>query len=354
VRKVPDEVMIGKEPWYADPIIEPNDTRLAWALNWYNYSTDVPVARKWVIEWMRKVGYMADDWASFSKARNDQIPLWICAYSRMMLRGNVLPEYCVERLKDRIADIISVAEHIPDLSEEPSEPLPKPVKRQTKLSDMVADIDDALDRFYCSNYKSFVFDGTTFVKRHDVKPLHARQLVAHFQPLQEEIFKATTKMEGFDHLNQKQLESYRKAVGAFQAFFFRMSSDVKVRKPRKKKVKTPLQLIKDLKFAKANEDLKSIDPTLIIGAKCLWTYNHKYRVLAKIVATDTLSVKGSTIINVDLKESMAKRLRKPNEVLPKVLSGGKPALKNIFKDLKTKPAAFSPRINSDTILLRIT
>jgi hypothetical protein len=65
-----------------------------------------------------------------------------------------------------------------------------------------------------------------------------------------------------------------------------------------------------------------------------------------------LSVKGTTIVNVDEKISQCKTLRKPDEIIQKVLTGGKVILKNLMSQIKTKDSPAIGRINADTLLLR--
>ena len=129
------------------------------------------------------------------------------------------------------------------------------------------------------------------------------------------------------------------------------------RKPRKRKKKTPEQLIAKLNYqeAYAPSDLKSEDPKKIIGAQQLWIYNTKTKKLGVYHAEDAsgLSIKGSTIINHSESKSITKTLRKPDEVIPQVIKGGKVYLRNVLSELTTKESLLNGRINTDTILLKI-
>ena len=131
-----------------------------------------------------------------------------------------------------------------------------------------------------------------------------------------------------------------------------------VRKPRKKKEKSAIQLIKSIKYKKEDNELKvvSIDPINIIGAQSLWLYNTKYKKLTVLNARGPagLSVKGTTIINFDEPNSQSKTLRKPNEIIPKVLQSGKVVLKKLMTEIKTKESPANGRVNEDTILLKYT
>jgi len=99
----------------------------------------------------------------------------------------------------------------------------------------------------------------------------------------------------------------------------------------------------------------SVNPTDIIGADQLWTYNTKLKKLTKYnsLGPSGLQVKGTSIIGFDVETSSCKRLRKPDETLQKVLGAGKIALRKILEEVKTVASKPNGRINSDTILLRV-
>lgn len=129
------------------------------------------------------------------------------------------------------------------------------------------------------------------------------------------------------------------------------------RKPRKKKVITADKLIKDLKFLKESTEfkIKSIDPSRIVGATQLWTFNVKYRQLGLLIAEEgkTFTVRGSTIYGVDEKKSYTKTLRKPLEVLDKIVSGARKTNQALMEKINSKPAPFPGRINKDVVLLKV-
>ncbi len=93
----------------------------------------------------------------------------------------------------------------------------------------------------------------------------------------------------------------------------------------------------------------------LLKRKKLWIYNVKNRRLGVYVANDEagLAVKGSTIENYKYSESISKTLRKPKDVLSRVLDGGKVVLRKVMGEINSKPSELNGRINKDTILLRV-
>jgi len=116
--------------------------------------------------------------------------------------------------------------------------------------------------------------------------------------------------------------------------------------------------VSKLKYLDKHEELKleSVTPKDIIGALQLWVYNTKSRKLGCYNAEDAsgLSVKGSTIINFNEIKSTQKKLRKPEVTLPEVLKGGKVYLRTALDEIKAVASTLNGRLNTDTILLRIT
>jgi len=102
--------------------------------------------------------------------------------------------------------------------------------------------------------------------------------------------------------------------------------------------------------------IKSVSAKDIIGANQLWVFNIKTKKLGMYMADDSsgLSVKGSSIINFSERNSICKTLRKPETILPDVIKGGKVYLRNVMSTIKSKEKGLTGRLNSDTILLKIT
>jgi hypothetical protein len=64
------------------------------------------------------------------------------------------------------------------------------------------------------------------------------------------------------------------------------------------------------------------------------------------------SIKGTTLQGYDDK-AIAKKLRKPEDVLPKVLSGGKRVLNRVMVDINSKEQKANGRLNKYMILLKV-
>jgi hypothetical protein len=87
-----------------------------------------------------------------------------------------------------------------------------------------------------------------------------------------------------------------------------------------------------------------------------WLYDTAKRKLIRVVAdlnAGSLTVKGASIVGFDEKESVQKTLRKPIEQLKEVFSGGRPATRKAFKDIKSTETKFNGRSNENLIILKV-
>ena len=227
---------------------------------------------------------------------------------------------------------------------------------------IIADIEDELDIFFESDYTPRKYSAYELLKKREAKTAQAKIITDYFTTILEELQGAIDKtdeqlVEGYERLGKKKLTNYRDFVKMIVDDCNRyFGNRVIVRKPRKKKEKSATQLLKSFSYKKedAENKLMSTDPINIVGAQSVWLYNVKYKKLTVLHAYSHagLSVKGTTIINFDDKTSITKTLRKPEEVLPKVLTGGKLMLKKLMSEIKTKDSPAVGRTNTDTIIVK--
>lgn len=174
--------------------------------------------------------------------------------------------------------------------------------------------------------------------------------------------------EGYSHLKKADIKKFRIAIEELMsALDFIIDKAKATRKPRKAKPKSAEKLVEKLKFLKADSkhNLASVNPTDIVGASELWVFNIKTRKIGRYVASNIdptglnrgnsgLSVKGTTIIGFDEAQSIQKTLRKPDEQLKEFKSAGKVALRKFLDSIKTTDIKLNGRINTDTILLKVS
>lgn len=165
-------------------------------------------------------------------------------------------------------------------------------------------------------------------------------------------------VEAFSHLTRTELKRRLSIIDRMLTDLDKIKAAAKAtRKPRAPKTKTADKQIKTLKFLKEDNEYKlvSISPLQVPGARRLYTFNVKTRELTELATTaaNGFEIKGTTIQNFDPTISRKVRLRKPDEMLPIVMSKTVKQIDKAWSGLTTKTAETNGRINKDMILLRV-
>jgi hypothetical protein len=331
------------------------DSQLASCYTWYNqHHRDRKEALGWVVSYLKSVG-RADDARLLQRLDPKWIDMSTCVNCKIIGYGGILPDDIIQRTHEKITKALS---H-PSLLEKQATP-----KVVVDIQGRVREATSELIGFFNGVVdEGKPFDTYQYLSQNQVKPLLARAVAHKFRSHLEELeeLKANQPpdlVEAYRHLTKAGLNTLMDLVRSIVKGADRYAGITKAinRKPRKRKVKPPLQVVKGLKYAARDEELNlvSVEPASIVGALSCWLYHVPTRRLTRYVATngEGLTVKGSTIIRWDPETSESRRLRKPSVTLPVVLSTGTRGLEKLLSSLTTKPQAPSGRVNSDTIILR--
>jgi len=175
-------------------------------------------------------------------------------------------------------------------------------------------------------------------------------------------------IEARDKTNSDSVEGYsylkKPAIKKRITLLEEMLNDVEIykstkkaaRKPRKTKEKSADKLVAKMNYLKSSPDygVASINPIKIIGSTKVYLFNEKYRKLTVLSTTSLsgLSVKGTTIRDYDEKNSFSMKIRKPEEILPIIVSKTERQIANALKKLTTKKTSANGRVNDNTIILK--
>ena len=367
--------LINEKYFGSEPTISSNSANIDIIrfYNWYNYNNDSDDAKGYVADYLKsqvKDKKMNASTSKKFKAFIKALPQidanklrtigWNC---RNLSRGGTLPETIESKMWSTLEALCASV-----VVEEPKEEsaIVEPVisiqsRVEAKAADVIASLEEEVDKFIRSGVPDF--DVAAWMRASAIKPAIAKKVGEYYQPLYSELYDAyvgkdADLKEAYKGWKRPALKKYMEFIKSIISTSETFATVVKVsRKPRKKKVKPAKDIVSKLKYMEKNEtyNITSVDPATIVGAAQLWTFNTKTRTLSVFNAMGPtgLSVKGTTIIGFDEKTSVTKTLRKPQDILPKVLTGGKLALRKIMEDIKSKEKQASGRINIDTILLRV-
>ena len=337
------------------------------AFQWYNHNKDSKDARKYLIEYLVKnneITPLQKQAADYLNNSWNIVDGWL---ARCLSRGAWVPDTVFNNFKERMhgfrgrLDAIVAEKNLGTVVVDTSNVISIQERVQSKVDYFIMELEAKFDDVW-HEQSGEEFVPYTWMVENEVKPMHATKIAEYFK---KRCADWIAIIESKDEYVRESYPRPRKEMIEAAKFFGLIATDAEklasnksaARKPRKKKPVSFEKKVKNLKFKKDDVENKlvSIDPIKIMGSQQLWVYNVKTRKLGVYVAKDEagLEVKGSAIQNYKYSESIAKTVRKPKEVLPRVLDGGKVVLRKVMNEINAKAQELNGRINKDTILLRV-
>lgn len=361
----------GPEPdWKSQPEPELRKSRLTSMFNWYNYYYSRKEAKDCIVDWLNRTGREKEGTA-FNRVPETAIVKmaigWMC---RANLLGLVLLDEELAQINEYIATRIDANKKVKQVTEVVEEiPAVNKPNIQDRLREKVieaaGELEGMYDEMICNGCKmSADYKPLSLMRSMNISP----QMVGHIREVWnrrvaeiDELLagKDAQLTEGYDHLGKVQIRNLLKFA---EQVLSDCDSYVQIkkadRKPRAKKAVSPEKLTAKFKYLREFEDLKlkSEPVTKLVGASEAWLYDTAKRKLIHVVADNhmgTFTVKGSSIVGFDTATTVQKTLRKPAEQIKTVISGGKPAARKAFKDIKATEVKFNGRSNENLILLKV-
>jgi hypothetical protein len=230
-----------------------------------------------------------------------------------------------------------------------------------KIAEIAGEIEGSIDEYILSGFKNIP---SPYGIMHDkVKAAHAGKIVEIFKKRRvefDEVLNTEDEQlkEGYSNFSKSEIKKLVAYCDQIILDANKLSGESKVsRKPRKRKVKTPDQLVAKVQVCEESLEynLKSEPTKTIIGATSLWVFNIKNKKLGVYHALDSegFGIKGTSLTNFSEMKSKQKTLRKPDTVLPEVVKGAKVYLRNAMENLTTKDSPLNGRLNKDTIIVKV-
>lgn len=373
-----DEKYTGEEPIFTGvEFIDETHRKVSLmrAFNYYNYFNSGKHFKKDLIKY-------AKDELKFDKSKLellDASPDWTAelqsgALLRMRSRGLTLRDSEFKHINNTLEKMMlaTTRKIKDDAAEDAKDAANGHVKReiisvQERLrmkidATVLGDLEDMLDQWIMGESPSI--DIYEAMKAAILPAMASKHIIdwaqKHLVEIQGAINKTDPQLvEGYSHLTLKRKKEFASWFEGIIADAQRFGTNTKtVRKTRTKKPVSLEKQVSKLKYLKESPEHKlvSINPSLIIGATELWTYNVKYKALTRYIAESGLGfeIKGTSLIKFNTTESQTRTLRKPEETLSEVLSSSKTKAAKSFASLSTKPKEPNGRINEDTIILKVT
>jgi hypothetical protein len=362
-----DTKYTGPEPdWRSQPDPESRTSTLTRAFGWYHYFYSKKEARDMLVAWLENQGRKSDV-RQFRRVPDSAIQCtaaWLC---RMHTVGLVLTEAETAKLEKMVATMLATAvKHEEPVSEETAV-VPRTTiqdRLRERVSECAGEIDGMFDDFVAAGAKmSADIKPIATIRGMNVAPQMINDIAAVWKRKLSEFESVAAGtdsqlVEGYQHLSKIQL---RNVIKFCEAVINDCGAYVQIkkveRKPRKAKSVSPEKRAAKFKYLTdfAELKLKSLPASQLVDHSEAWLYNTKTRKLIHLVADSHVgqfTVKSNTIIGFSTAESQQKTLRKPAEVLKEIMTGGKPAARKVYKDLKTTETAFNGRGNEHIVILK--
>lgn len=333
-------------------------------LNWYSLTKDAKDAKKYFINYLVEIDEIDTEFISFIDSYPDRsfrrsVP-WLM---RIVMKAKTkTPDFFQEKIKEHIAALRAEKlerdnqKELRIVEEEPTKPKGL---RWHLLSDFLECLYNSINRFVNGStsiipLKFFEWFQLMEFTKEEVEHtlLIARKHLDEYKlSLTDDDFK-----EAYDHikLTHRKLivEYYTEQIQETEKSLKMTSSGKKTVAKRKRKV-IPANVVKRLKFLRTHENMTSVSPVKLVGAKLIVLFNTKNRLLQVYQSKigDTMTVKGSSIQNFDEHISFGKTLRKPTEFIPTILELPKTKILAEVGKITTKEKKLTGRVNSDTLIL---
>jgi hypothetical protein len=349
-------IYAGTEPKFT---AEVSQIDLMKSLSWYAQNKDSKDAYKWACDFIKKKHKL-----DVSSVIKNQSPTFgfVC---RIVSNGGVLSTKDQVWLDGEIENLKHSLKNRkqPVVVDEPKVVVPNIQDRiREKASECIGELEGQLDDLILSKFSTEV---SPYAVMHtlEIKGVHTKHISDWFKTKRiefDDVLHTTDAelKEGYSNFSKPQLKKLVAWCDQVILDCGKIAGEaVKSRKPRKRKTKTPEQLVAKVKVMDEHKEfkLKSVPAKDIIGAMQLWVFNTKNRKLGcyHAIDADGLSIKGSSIINFNESKSVQKTLRKPEATLPEILKGGKVYLRSALDGIRAVESGLTGRLNADIILVRV-
>ena len=365
---------MGLEPddWSDQAELEETElrNRIGFAFNWYNYNYNQKDIKKNYIKYLKSQPTLKQHVPAINTVEPYEIGNPYVTLARMVSNGYEMSEAEQAKFDARLnslvekgnANLATKSEKAVVKAKAPVVSIQQRVRNATAgiLGEIDGEIDNYLDEGCPKIANSF--DLYSFLQKNEVKGAHTRYVIAHLEEQLAEL-KELAKgddeqlVEGYSYLSKQKQNRYRQFIAAMLAEAEDWLTNCKgTRKVRKRKVKSPKDFVKALKYKKSDEDygIESVKPTAVLDATQVWVFDTKTRFMYKYVSNVGMVVKGTTLKEFDEVKSFKKKIRESycKQVLKDVASGGKVKLRKVLDEINAKEVPVTGRIGKEMVILR--
>jgi hypothetical protein len=365
---------MGFEPddWSDQADLEETElrNRIGFAFNWYNYNYNLKEIKRNYIKYLKSNAYDKKQVSAVGAVEPFEIGNVYSYLARMSMNGYEMSEHEQTQFDTRLEALVEKGNVILASNKEKDDTKAKaPVvsiqqRVRNATAEILGEIDGEIDGYIEEGFPKLTesFDLYAFLQKNEVKGAHTRFVITHLEEqLAElkEVAEGTDEqlVEGYSNIPKTKQTKLRKFVAALIDEAEDWLTNCKGnRKARKRKQKSPKDLVKALKYKKSDEDyaIESVNPTSILDASQVWVFDTKTRFLYKYVSNVGMTVKGTTLKEFDESSSYKKKIRESyiKDVFADVLTGGKVKLRKVLDEINAKEVPVTGRIGKEMVIMR--
>jgi hypothetical protein len=361
----PDTKYTGNEPTWAVQPLEDRLSKLTYAFNWYHYFYSKKDAKDMIISYLDRHDRAKDAKKIRGLSDSQIVPTvgWLC---RMVDLGLQLTAEEQKKLDSMLDQFLQHKQEVVEPVEEPDAAAKPNIqdRLRERVVECAGELEGLFDDFIISGAKLGAdFKPVSVMRTMNIAP----QLISYIKDIWQRRLtefdavvagKDADLVAGYSHLSKIQLRNCVKFCELVLADCGSYIHLKKVeRKPRKVKPITPEKRAAKFKICTefAELALKSLPASQLVDKSEAWLYDTKKRKLIHLIADEyakCFTVKNNNVVGYSPSESLQKTLRKPAETLKAINTGGKPAARKTFKDIKATETAWNGRGSENLVILK--
>ena len=367
-----EDKYLGTEPNYHGQELNDEEFKNACrqSANYFNYfhntKSNVPIVLLYA---EKELGYSKKDVQALKKVENWKLNQGIGNNIRCFNAGLSLERLGIaDNIRDRLSKLLEEGKKIVnEIQNEPTKVVISPAERMQKkvMETIYYDFDTiVVDSWMDNNFDNIKFPAYGLLTAHGIKGgginIFRKKMEFELELIMDAYNKTCEQaVEAYEHITKGNKKKMITLLEKIIADVDRLKLNNKsARLPRAKKPKSSDSQVSKLQFKESDVESKltSINPIMIPGKERLFVYNTKTRKLTEYLTTSTkgFEVGGTSIKNLCDKSSRTAKLRKPEDILPHVLTLAPTKInKKVWDNITTKVTVPNGRINKDCILLRV-
>jgi len=373
-----EDKFLGNEPNWHGTEIPDDKLNLEYSngSNWFNYFHNPKSNAPIIIQFAQDVlNFSKDDIKALKKLPDWKVSSGVGNACRMHNAGfplnrmgkpdeeDSVMDRITKRLKQNLAEGYEVLEEI--AAAPPKVVIPIQERMRTKVMETIySDFDEmVVDEWMDGNFDKIKFPTYSLLQTHKIKGsginIFKDKVQFEYDVVSDAYHKRCDQaVEAYSHIKKGNLKKMLTTMEKIFEDINTLKTNNKVTKvPKAKKTKASDKQVEKLNYMVKddNNKLVSINPVMIPGKNKLFVYNTKNKVIHMYVndSATGFEVKGSTVYQWEEKLSMCTTLRKPEDVLPQILTKTEKQIDKLLSNLTTKVKKPTGRINKDCILLRV-